>query len=79
MPTRLSYPQALRPLDTTRDAVLAAFRSAGGDRNRWQRADWQAMADAMTGAEDALELRRGEHAAAERAAIRQVRRSLETD
>jgi hypothetical protein len=37
------------------------------------------MADAMTGAEDALELRRGEHAAAERAAIRQVRRSLETD
>ena len=75
----VSYAGALQPTDTTRAAVLARFRAAGGDRDAWRVRDRTLMADALTRAEDELELRAGSRAAAERSAIRVVRRALEGD
>jgi hypothetical protein len=39
--------------------VLARFKQQGGDRNRWSGADHYVMADALTRAEDWLEVEHG--------------------
>jgi hypothetical protein len=51
----LSYSACIRILGTSRTTVLAAFRAAGGSADRWQSGDREAMAAAMTRAEDRLE------------------------
>jgi hypothetical protein len=59
-------------------AVLVRFRSLGGVQDRWRRADWQAMAGAITGAEDTLEMQRETPARlAFRVELRAIRRRLE--
>lgn len=63
--------------DDLRAAVLADFAAHGGDRNRWQRRDWMAMADAVTRAEDRLELEMRGRVTEARRTLRGVRRKLE--
>lgn len=61
--------------DEVRERVLSRFKERGGDRNRWSAADHVAMADAVTRAEDYLEL---EHPRwPERETLAAVRRKLE--
>ena len=43
--------------DETHSAIADRFRALGGNATRWGRADLLVMADALTQAEDALELR----------------------
>lgn len=79
--TGVRWPDVLRALssDETRAAVLTRYRAGG-----WSPDDFasnglarDAMADALTHAEDLLELQRGSTRAAEREAVREVRRRLE--
>ncbi len=58
--------------------VVGSFRAAGFTPDRFERsrAAHIAMADALTRAEDCLELRRRDR---ERAAIRKVRRRIESE
>jgi len=58
---------------------LGAWGAWGGDMDRWGRADREAMARALTRAEDSLELRAGPRAVVARAALRVVRRRLEDE
>ena len=63
--------------DEARHVALAHFRAQGGNLDRWQRRDLDLMAEAITAAEDALELRaRGAWTAARRE-LRAIRRELE--
>jgi hypothetical protein len=41
--------------DEIRRHALDAFKATGGNMDRWSRRDREAMADALTAAEDALE------------------------
>ncbi len=70
----LSYKDVLRAIEANREAVLSGFR---GDRNRWTRADWRYMADAITRLEDELEHKKGKIIAQNRAKLREIRRKLE--
>ena len=72
----VTYREALRALDTSRAHVLAGFKARGGDRERWQALDRRAMAEAISRAEDGLEL---DHPGRvrERSAMKDVRRRLE--
>jgi hypothetical protein len=51
-----SYRQVVVVLGDSRDAVLAGFRSRDGLADRWKRADWEAMAKALSHEEDDLEM-----------------------
>lgn len=63
-----------------RQIVLGHFRANGGSVDRWQLTDRQAMADAITKGEDALEMMRMSTArAALRVELRRVRRLIEND
>lgn len=78
--SRVTVEQALRVLETddaARRLALDAFRVHGGSLDRWQRSDREAMAGAMTRAEDMLESGTGARVANAREAIRAVRRRLE--
>ena len=50
---------ALSEHESDHNAVMAKFRSLGGDANRWNIRDKRAMARAITSVEDAVELERG--------------------
>jgi hypothetical protein len=61
--------------DEVRERVLSRFKERGGDRNRWIASDHDVMADALTRAEDWLEL---DHPRwPEREALAIVRRKVE--
>lgn len=61
--------------DDVRERVLSRFKDRGGDRNRWNASDHGVMADALTRAEDWLEL---DHPRwPERDALAVVRRKVE--
>jgi hypothetical protein len=62
--------------DATRRSVLARFRSYGGLLDRWARSDWRAMADALSRAEDELELA---HRTVGREALHALRRRIEDE
>ena len=64
--------------DQVRSEVMAGFKARGGSLDRWQRRDWEAMREAVTRAEDSLELARPRLTAA-REALRGCRRELEGD
>lgn len=71
---------ALATDDDARSMVLGAFRAMSGNLNTWGRSDREAMATALTRAEDAVELRRASPARdALGLALRGVRRRLETE
>ena len=55
----IQYRAVVRVLGEVRDEVLGRFSKLGGNRDRWVRVDWSAMAHALTAAEDRLELGRG--------------------
>jgi hypothetical protein len=79
-----TYPEVLASLsedDGARVDVLARFKAAGGNRDLWQRRDREIMADALSRAEDALELRASRAAAvvATLAKVHAVRRRLERE
>ena len=71
----IQYRAVVRVLGEVRDEVLGRFSELGGNRDRWVRVDWGAMAHALTAAEDRLELGRGREAL--RLALRGARRELE--
>lgn len=75
----VTYAGVVRELGAVRDEVLGAFRATGGDRERWGRGDWGAMAGALTSAEDRIELAGSRSAGnlALRAELRTLRRTLE--
>jgi hypothetical protein len=79
--TGVEWRDVLRVLssDETRAAVLARYRAAGFTPDDFATSGLarDAMADALTRAEDVLELQAGSVRAAMRAAIRAVRRRLE--
>ncbi len=78
------YRRIVSLLGETRDSVLARFRTNGGSPDRWSRTDWLAMAEALSRAEDALELRflrqrrKQTGLLALRLSLRDARRTLET-
>ncbi len=76
-PLALSYAGVVRVLGGCRAEVLAAFREAGGSADRWQAGDRAAMREALTRAEDRLELRLGDRPSADRLALQAARRKLE--
>ena len=80
---RLAWPGVLRVIqgDWARSFVLARFREAGFNGDQWaERKAREFLAGLLTAAEDAVELRsRAPAVAAERAAIRAVRRRLELE
>jgi hypothetical protein len=69
----LAIDPAIRP------EVLATFKANGGNADRWQRRDVLAMADAITRAEDRLELGLRGRLTPLRLAFRAIRRRLEID
>ena len=71
----IQYAGVVRVLGEVRDEVLGRFRELGGNRDRWVRVDWSAMAHALTAAEDRLELGRGREKL--RLELRGARRELE--
>lgn len=71
----IQYAGVVRVLGEVRDEVLGRFRELGGNRDRWVRVDWSAMAHALTAAEDRLELGRGRERL--RLELRGARRELE--
>lgn len=77
---RIEYRDVLRALtrDELRSRVLARFKSAGGNPDTFltSRACQLAMAEALTAAEDWMEIGHPKWEA-ERAAVRDVRRKLE--
>jgi hypothetical protein len=80
---RLAWPEVLRVIqgDWARSFVLARFREAGFSGDSWaDRKSREFMAGLLSAAEDTLELRAQGHViAAERAAIRALRRRLELE
>jgi hypothetical protein len=78
---RVTWPDVLRAAQGSRDSVLAAYRAAefGSEDFARLRPAREAMADALTRAEDRLETKRGAVNAAEREAIRGVRCRLELE
>lgn len=79
----LGWSDVLRVLQTdeTRRAVIGQFRATGWTPDDFARrpAARQAMARALSFAEDRLELQRGSGAREERLAIRAIRRTLEAE
>ena len=70
--------RALAAHPGARDVALARFRELGGQRDEFRLvACRQAWADALTRAEDWLELQRGTRAEMARAPLRDVRRRVE--
>jgi len=73
--------------DSTRRLVLDGFKARGGSLDAWHRSDRQAMADAITHAEDVLEMRHAEmrrcsaraELETERMKLRDLRRRLECE
>jgi hypothetical protein len=63
--------------EDTRAMVMARFKALGGSLDRWSGRDHQAMALAMTAAEDSLELVSRGRMTAQREALRTIRRRLE--
>lgn len=63
--------------EKARRAGLDRYKAAGCSLEHWRPAEQKAMADALSYAEDAVELERGSSAEATRIAIRKVRRQLE--
>jgi hypothetical protein len=56
MPEKLpTYAECVRTLGPARQQVIDQFKALGGDRNRWQAQDRDAMAIAITIAEDHVE------------------------
>ena len=71
--------QALADRDA-RSRVLAEFRRRGGTPDTWRlRSTREAMADALTRTEDAIELESRGRMTAERLALRGIRRRLECE
>ena len=64
--------------DAARGVAMKAYKSSGASLDEFPRTrrSVEAMARGLTAAEDALELRRGERAAALRGALRPLRRAL---
>lgn len=77
IPTFREVVRALSSDEPSRELVLVVFKQNGGDRDRWQRRDVEAMASAITTAEDALEIRARGVMTAPRRKLRAVRRRLE--
>ena len=71
----IQYRAVVRVLGEVRDEVLGRFSKLGGNRDRWVRVDWSAMAHALTAAEDRLEMGRGREGL--RLDLRSARRELE--
>jgi hypothetical protein len=67
----------LKRLAGSTQIILAKFKLLGGDANRWQAKDVQAMTRAISWAEDRAELKSGPRA--HREALRAVRRHLEDE
>jgi hypothetical protein len=65
--------------DAARGVAMKAYKSSGASLDEFPRTrrSVEAMARGLTAAEDALELRRGERAAALRGELRPLRRALE--
>jgi hypothetical protein len=59
-----------------RERLVARFKAAGGDVNRWKRADMEAMCDALVRIEDEMESGK---MTVPRMALRTVRRQLERE
>lgn len=80
--TAVSKSEALRVLslhEDTHHEVLVAFRRAGGSFDRWAATDQQRLAEAITAAEDRLEMRCDtERRRALRQRLRDLRRRLES-
>lgn len=62
--------------DEVRELVLGRFKARGGGCNRWNATDHRVMADAITRAEDWLEIEHGRWP--EREALAALRRKLES-
>ena len=79
MKKTITFQQVLKVIGELdcRPAIMARFKARGGDVNRWQLRDLDAMAEALTRTEDELESRHGSKAAAAKAAIGPLRRAIE--
>jgi hypothetical protein len=77
----ISYTQCTGALDGEALALaLRVFKSHGGDRNRWRRSDREAMADALSRAEDFLEQEaKGRTPSEARNHLKVIRRKLEAE
>lgn len=75
---QLKYTETLAALGDVRDFALMKFRKAGGKRDRWARVDREAMADALTRAEDFVENQSPKNKAL-RESLKQTRRRLELE
>jgi len=73
----VTYRQVVKGLTVMRAEILADFVAHGGNRDRWQARDLRAMADAVSRAEDRLELEMRGRWTTQRAALRAVRRVCE--
>ena len=75
------YRAVVRTLGAARDPVLDRFAALGGDRDRWQRRDREAMTEALTRTEDEWErdAGRSRDALAARASMQRVRRQVEVE
>lgn len=67
------------PWHWSRPRILSRFRASGGNLDRWARSDREAMVDAITVAEDALEVHTKGRDTEERRALRDIRRRLELE
>lgn len=74
----VTYAKVVGRVSGARDDVLAGFKLRGGERDRWQRRDWEAMASVITAVEDREELLKDcEARRAVRSDLMAVRRELE--
>jgi hypothetical protein len=72
--------RALGPHDGARVLVLAAFRARGGSPDTWrQRPTREAMAEALSRVEDAVEVENRGRTAAVRLALRGIRQRVERE
>lgn len=71
----MTYPRAVG-VPGVREHVLARFRALGGSPDRWQRRDREAMAEAITRAEDEVE---GSRVVGLCDGLRALRRALECE
>ena len=74
----MQYSHVVRELGESRDRVLGRFSALGGKRDRWARVDREAMSEALTRSEDAIEIEGGKTAPL-RAALKAARRRLELE
>ncbi len=65
--------------EPARREVMARFRERGGSFSRWRRSDVEAMADALTRTEDALELLTNGRMTPARDDLKKIRRKLEDE